>query len=105
MDALIERDILSVINLRINSKEAIVTKTDTPIFLTVTRVDNKDEIINIGSTADENSWEIVKELINDYKPLKTKSTEVKFKIIMKNETLIFEKLCRLPLHEQEIVNK
>ncbi|XP_017484587.1 PREDICTED: uncharacterized protein LOC108373235, partial [Rhagoletis zephyria] len=64
----------------------------------------ESEDIDIGDNASLSAKQEVRELIQNYKPLKSKTTNIEMRIILKDETPIFSRPRRMALTEQSIVD-
>lgn len=66
-------------------------------------IDNSEDEINIAPNVPNCFKETVQQLVSDYVPLKTKSTDIELKIYVKNEQPISHQPRRLPFSEKKIV--
>lgn len=104
MDAVIGRDILDSADLNFNAKGVSVKRADASIFLSKISLPNEGTEINFESTVNGETRNTVENLINNYQPNKVKSTDIKLKILLKDDTTIYQKPRRLPLPEREAVD-
>lgn len=67
-------------------------------------VTSESEDIDIGDNMSAAAKQEVRELVQNYKPLKSKTTNIEMRIILKDETPIFSRPRRMALTEQSIVD-
>ncbi|XP_046141945.1 uncharacterized protein LOC123987838 [Osmia bicornis bicornis] len=104
LDVIVGRDILSQAEVKIDPNGISIQKISQNIFLAEINVQN-DTNLNIEESTSVEPRQSIEKLITDYKLEKTKSTDVEMKIVLKDETPIFERPRRLPVPEREIVDK
>jgi len=66
---------------------------------------DENEAIHTNPTIDKESKNIAETMMLTYKPNKIKTANIELNIILKNETPIYQTPRRLPLREQDIVEK
>lgn len=107
--AIVGNDILSQVDVVFRAGEIVISKKETDNFLMNMNLDEefdrKTETVDVSHIKDEERREQVKKLIEDYEPEKIKLTDVKMKIIMKNEEPVYQRPRRLALPEKQVVEK
>ncbi|XP_043462406.1 uncharacterized protein LOC122498643 [Leptopilina heterotoma] len=102
MKVVIGQDIFQLAELKFDGSSVNITKKSPTAFLADITV-NETTQNNIGPVSDKINLKKVESLISNYKPNKSKSTNINMKIILKEIKTIFQRARRLPLSEQEVV--
>lgn len=111
-DLLIGADFLNSVNLSVRegkismSKPKVrdVSKTDLPEIFMIDDV-REEGRINVSHIKDSGHRSELVNSVADYKPLKTHESEVKMRIIVRDEEPVYQRPRRLSALEKEIVDK
>lgn len=74
------------------------------IFMIDTVCDSNTIDIDISTVSDAKHRQRITNLVENYKPIKTQETDIKMKIILKDEEPVYQKARRLSQFEKDIVN-
>ncbi|XP_011860175.1 PREDICTED: uncharacterized protein LOC105557527 [Vollenhovia emeryi] len=96
-------DILSSAEVKIDTEGIQIRKIPLVKFLTQIRIN--DEQIDVGHVEDVKMRERLENLIVSYVPKETKTTDIKMRLVLKDETPICQKPRRLPVPERDVVSK
>lgn len=102
LDMVVGNDLLDQGEVILNKKGVTIRKTEVPIMCI--RVADEPEL-DIDSHASDEKRKEIQDLVASYVPEKTKTTDVKMKITLKEEQPMFCRPRRLSPKEKEIVDK
>lgn len=109
-DAIIGIDILTQAEITINTTGVSLTKishneTEQVEQFSISNISIKDEFeLEIGSNVSQTQKKILLDMVSNYKPNKTKTSDIQMSINLKNETPITHRPRRLPFPERKIVD-
>lgn len=100
----IGRNLLESARLEIDQKGIKIIKTEPSIFLSYIELPEQTKS-DIDQISDKNLRDKVENLISSYSPKRSKTTNIKLKIILKDESPIYQSPRRLSFKEGEFVNE
>ena len=103
--AIIGSDLLTQAEVNINEGEVKIKKIDaTNDERQLLNIEYNYNELNVGPTLNDISKNKIKDIISSYQPDKIKTTDVKMKIIVKDDEPVFYSPRRLPFTERKIVD-
>lgn len=103
--AIVGTDLLEQLEVIIRDGNVDVYKKGKSHFLMEMRIEKENDEIDLGNIENKESRKAVKDLIKNYQPIGTKSTEIKMKIVMKDDEPVYQHPRRLSAVEKEEVEK
>lgn len=104
--AIIGNDILSQASVTINGSEIrLSTKSEENFMMNITLEESQTDHLNLDHIPNVDERKCIAELINNYTPNKIKSTDIKMKIILKNEEPVYQRPRRLSTVEKMEVDR
>lgn len=104
MKCIIGRNILSLAEVRIDRDNVYIKKYDQDNFIgSITLADEIE--IDVDPTEDISIGKEAKELLLNYKPNKTKTTDIILNINLKDNKPVYSRPRRLPIPEREVVER
>ena len=104
-ECIIGNELLSKANLNINNTGISITKIEENLEIMNINVNDEDEKnADLSHIDDKFNKEQIMHLIKSYKPVKTKKSNIETKIVVRDETPIYQRPRRLAMPEKVIVN-
>nr|XP_023023532.1 uncharacterized protein LOC111511732 [Leptinotarsa decemlineata] len=103
--AIVGNNLLSQVDVSIGRDGITVRKREADNFLMEIAVDDECQDIKLSHIKSEERKEIVRSLIEDYKPMKKVELEFEMKIILKDNEPIYQRARRLATPEKEEVRR
>ena len=103
VNVILGTDLIIQAEVRIDKDGIAISKPNVSIFLSQIELQpEKDEAICTDTIIDKEAKN-VEGMMREYKPNKSKTTDIELSITLKDETPIFQAPRRLPLKEKEII--
>lgn len=104
-EAVVGNELLLQAEVRMNQDGVVIFKEeDSNFVMQVSLEPEKDETPDLSHIVNKENKKIITQMLDEYKPKKTKSTNVTMKIIVKDDEPIYNTPRRLPFAEREIVD-
>lgn len=105
-EALVGEDLLSQVSVSLSDNEVVIYKKEEDrLLMQIDLVSSKDDAVDVTNIENKDCQEKVKKMIECYFPEKTKSVDIKMKIVLKDEEPIYSSPRRLSIEEKQIVEK
>lgn len=105
--AILGNDILSQVDVNFSNSRTTVIKKDRDNFMMQMILDESKEFeeIDVKHVKNPQQRKEIKDIFDNYRPDKCKTTDIEMKIVLKTETSIFQSPRRLAMPEKMIVEK
>lgn len=105
--AIVGNECLSIVDISIRNNVVEIYKKEQTNFLMEIRMDKETDANNLDleHISEDRYRNELREIVNNYKPAKTKEVDIKMKIILKDEEPVYERPRRLAVEEKTIVEE
>lgn len=105
MKCILGNELLRNVELTITANEVKFTKPTEEVFIMQIKVTNDDDNLNLSHIENDSHKKSILKIIENYKPKPIKTTSVKTKILLRDETPIYQTPRRLAESEKKEVDR